>query len=494
MAKAILAGYNIDANTINLLYSINNKESSQNAVNPLEKRINKDSLTPETLSAAYARISRSADPIPELRRQAVLEVEKSRRSNQAIIFDLGHSSVAEHAVFNFDILNLSRLGVEFLERFRLASFTEKSQRYITLHGDYVLPDEIKNSTFEKSYKQLIDLQNQTYQKLHQQLLPYFKDKYPKMTEKKRDLNTLDGWAKEDARYVLSLATEAQLGMTVNARTLEYMIAASQSHPLAEIRDLGRQLYELVKEIAPSIVKYPQSTPFLEAMETIYSDSQTKINADSEVTEELNAVCWLNPDIGDKEVLQALGFSIDHLEFKRNTDFKKYETELKKIFGKMKMWDTPPRAFEWLDLKFELILSSSAFAQLKRHRMATLISQPYDISLGSTIPPSIKAINQEKVFDEVIRESETLYNELFKKIPVASPYVLTNAHRRRVLFKMNLREVYHFVRLRADAHAQWDIRKIAEKICDMLKSQLPVTGLLLSGKNHFDEVFRNLESS
>ena len=58
-----------------------------------------DHFTPETLSAAYARISRNPAPIPELRDKARKEVDKARRSNQAIIFGLGHSSVAEHAVF-----------------------------------------------------------------------------------------------------------------------------------------------------------------------------------------------------------------------------------------------------------------------------------------------------------------------------------------------------------------------------------------------------------
>ncbi len=83
-------------------------------------------LTPETVSAAYARISRSPRTVGELRASARLEVEKARRSNRAIVFDMGHSSVAEHAVFNLDITGISRLVVEEVERFRLCSYMEKS--------------------------------------------------------------------------------------------------------------------------------------------------------------------------------------------------------------------------------------------------------------------------------------------------------------------------------------------------------------------------------
>ena len=100
-------------------------------------------FTPETLSAAYARISRSPLPIDQLRKKACQDVEKARKSNQKIIFEMGHHSVAEHAVFNFDIMGVSRLALEEIERFRLASYTEKSQRYVTLEGDLVLPRELR---------------------------------------------------------------------------------------------------------------------------------------------------------------------------------------------------------------------------------------------------------------------------------------------------------------------------------------------------------------
>jgi thymidylate synthase ThyX len=67
--------------------------------------------SPETISAAYARISRDPRPISELRASAANALEKARSSNRTIIFEYGHGSVAEHAVFNFDILDLSGLPV-----------------------------------------------------------------------------------------------------------------------------------------------------------------------------------------------------------------------------------------------------------------------------------------------------------------------------------------------------------------------------------------------
>jgi thymidylate synthase ThyX len=115
----------------------------------------RDQVTPEILSAAYARISRSKKNVTELRAEARDEVAQARKSNETIIFEMGHSSVAEHAVFNFDIVGISRYLVETIQRSRLASFTEKSQRYVTLQGDFVMPQEIAGTPLEAEFNQLI---------------------------------------------------------------------------------------------------------------------------------------------------------------------------------------------------------------------------------------------------------------------------------------------------------------------------------------------------
>ena len=83
------------------------------------------------------------------------EVDAARRSNETIIFGLGHASVAEHAVFNLDILGVSRLAIEEIERMRLCSYTEKSQRYILLDEDFVVPEEIVDAGLGDAFRDLL---------------------------------------------------------------------------------------------------------------------------------------------------------------------------------------------------------------------------------------------------------------------------------------------------------------------------------------------------
>jgi thymidylate synthase ThyX len=155
---------------------------------------------------------------------------------------------------------------------------------------------------------------------------------------------------------------------------------------------------------------------------------------------------------------------------------------------MKSYDPPLREFENADLCFEVTISASCFAQLKRHRMATIICQDYDPNLGVTIPPTIHEIGMENRFMDMISQSEETYGRIKNVSPLAANYILTNAHRKRVAIKVNPRELYHISRLREDVHAQWDIRDTAQKMLRLGKQIMPLTLMLATGKDNFDSLY------
>jgi thymidylate synthase ThyX len=81
--------------------------------------------------------------------------------------------------------------------------------------------------------------------------------------------------------------------------------------------------------------------------------------------------------------------------------------------------------------------------------------------------------------------------LANRCPTAAEYVLTNAHRRRLLIGMNARELYHVSRLREDKHAQWDIRNISTKMLEQAKQVMPLTLLLTCGKHQYSEAYEEI---
>ena len=122
--------------------------------------------------------------------------------------------------------------------FLLCSYTEKSQRYITLDKDFVVPNEIKGTHLEDKFVGMVMEQNRAYFELFSKLRAYVFEKYPELSRDPKKHNLLEGWAKEDARYITSLATESQVGQTINARSLELMLRRFASHPCLRLRSLA----------------------------------------------------------------------------------------------------------------------------------------------------------------------------------------------------------------------------------------------------------------
>ncbi len=481
--KIILAGFNLDYETI----------KEMQAATP-----GAEHFTPETVSAAYARISRNPAPVNELRASARREVEKSRRSNQSIVFDMGHSSIAEHAVFNIDVLGVSRLLVEEIEKFRLCSYTEKSQRYVLLQDDFVTPREIREAGLAEAFMRIVKAQNAFYHRLYEGLLPWVLEENRELAAVPANRSMLEGWAKEDARYVLCLATEAQLGMTINTRNLELMLRRLAAHPLEEAKEYSRQLYDATKAIAPSLVRYTAATEFDRlTRDDVRGVAGTLIGRaglapETGLVEEVR-LAWATPD-ADNRTAAALLHAASRLPMEQclrvaaNLSPSDREALFMAAFRHMKAWDTPLREFENVDLQFDLVVSASCFAQLKRHRMATLVTQDYDPALDVTVPPSIAAIGMEKPFREMMARTEEMYETIRRSVPPAAPYILTNAHRKRVLMKMNARELYHIARLRADRHAQWDIRRLTEAMLTRAREAMPLTLMMAGGKDGFAELY------
>jgi flavin-dependent thymidylate synthase len=457
-----IAGYNIDKSLI-------------------EQLPNQNIATPETISAAYARISRSKKSVTELRETALQEVEKARASNENIIFEMGHSSVAEHAVFNFDIIGVSRYLVEVIQRTRLASFTEKSQRYVTLDGDYIIPKEIKGTTLEKDFNNIIAMQINLYNFLYESGKDYLEKNNFAGTQKE-----LYGKAKEDARYVLALATETQLGMTINARSISKLLRRLDAIDLMEAKELKQKIESLVKEIAPSLVRYTSASEYEKNVISYFPDIKHEYKT-------IDCALIQAPKHADREILKSMAFEKLGLSEKVLTEWVNGLDETDKadifnsFFAEMKSFDTVPRSFEIADFVFEFSISSCCFGQLKRHRMSTILRSDYHPDLGYVIPPFIQEINACDEIKIVMKSVNKLYEKLQKTKPGLGNYILTNAHRVNVVFKANLRELYHFSRLRSDKHAQWEIQELSQKIEMLVKDKAPLAASRMMGKDKFNSL-------
>ena len=110
----------------------------------------------------------------------------------------GHTSVLEHATANFKFENVSRTLTHQLVRHRIASYSQRSQRYVKENDfDFIVPPSIDNDIHAKEY---------------------YLDTVKKINDIYNILIEL-GIPKEDARYLLPNACTTTINLTFNFRSL-----------------------------------------------------------------------------------------------------------------------------------------------------------------------------------------------------------------------------------------------------------------------------------
>jgi thymidylate synthase ThyX len=278
-----------------------------------------------------------------------------------------------------------------------------------------------------------------------------------------------------------------MGMTINARNLEYVLCCFSDHPLQEIRDLGIALFKAVANLAPSLVKYTTRGLYPRQNSVDLSDTLPHAIAPDFSMSSGPCARLLNstPD-AERVVLQAISFSL----YRSVADSAvNLASAYRDIFRNMREHDQSPRELELASLTYEAEISASCFAQLKRHRMMTILTQPYWPSSGAIIPPSIRAIGGEDQFADLIQSTTKLAAELYADHPLLCPYLLTNAHKKRVTLHLSARELYHISRLRCDEHAQWEIRELAGQMLTQARELWPNLFMLACGKHEFESVYQ-----
>lgn len=183
---------------------------------------------PEKVVAAAARLCYSPDPIPELLEK--LDEEKTAAFIRKLR-SMGHLSPFEHISFQFSIDGVSRSLSHQLVRHRIASYSQRSQRYVKEAGfEFVTPPSIRRNpeALERFEKVMLTLQEE-YQTL------------------------LESVPAEDARYILPNACTTSLMATFNARSLfNFFEHRTCMRAQWEIRQMAEKMLGLVKEVAPSI--------------------------------------------------------------------------------------------------------------------------------------------------------------------------------------------------------------------------------------------------
>lgn len=197
----------------------------------LKVQLRNYSPNPDAVVASAAKVCYSNKSIDEIYQKLLEDPEENKKFVQKLV-DMHHESPLEHVSFTFSIEGVSRALTHQLVRHRLASYSQKSQRYVSeKQFEYVIPKTIQKKEEAKN--------------IFEHMMKSIQLAYDALT----DL----GIPKEDARYVLPNACETAIIVTMNARELiNFFGHRCCIRAQWEIRDASKLMLEQVKEVAPFI--------------------------------------------------------------------------------------------------------------------------------------------------------------------------------------------------------------------------------------------------
>lgn len=200
---------------------------------------------PEKVIATAAKLCYSSSDIESL--QQGLTPEKTEKFLD-LLFSLGHESPIEHVTFTFAIEGISRACSHQLVRHRIASYSQKSQRYVDeTQFDYVIPESIKSNPVARDvYNTLMSSIQLEYEAIREALIKDFVSQGMSQKDAEKKAN-------EDARFVLPNACETSIIVTMNVRSLfNFFKHRCCNRAQWEIRELAIEMYKLCENVSPNI--------------------------------------------------------------------------------------------------------------------------------------------------------------------------------------------------------------------------------------------------
>ena len=416
--------------------------------------------------------------------------ERARAFAEKYVLGYGHSSVAEHGVVHLALEDVSILASKLIEDARLASYTEKSTRYVAFDPSkvYYPPAVMANAKLAEEYAQTVQGLLEAYTGWTEDFVRQIQARTPR--SEKQSERAYEAASRATAfdllRYLLPAATHTNIGLTLNARALQHLITKLLSQPLAEGRELGERIKAEAQHMVPTLLKYADPSAYrAETGEAVALLTAKLLGEDfpvpdnGEVREERVSLVFSDPDAEDRLVAAILYGAAQRpmetlLARARALGQDAKEGVVDEYLRRRGRHEAPGRELERLSCTVEMTMDYGAYRDVQRHRMATQTTQGLTPALGFERPREFETFGYAGQYDKLMARSAAAYARLQDAGFVhEAAYALPLATRIRVLFTWNLREVTHFVELRSARQGHPSYRKIAQEVYRAVAASYPL---------------------
>jgi thymidylate kinase/thymidylate synthase ThyX len=444
-----------------------------------------DTLSPITIAAAMARLSRRGDDM----RVTILDefafaMGKDEKLLQRVITAYGDDSVQQLVGLHVVVENASNLLTKKLEWGRLAAYLEQSTRYIYFDQKnesgkyrYYTPDYLEKP-MQHAYNSVMDAIFGIYSAMVHQLTDYVRQESDTPVAE-RDVawqGATRAQACDAARAVLPVATTSTVGIFASGQALESLIMHLLSDELPEARVTGQKLLREARKIVPTFLERADKPERGGAAVAYRANTRAAVKelADKHLTAN-------HADAAQKPVDLTDVWPRNELDLVPDMLYEHSDQPLRAIRNQVAAWPyqqkadvftaymgerlnrrhRPGRALEKAHYSWDILCDYGIFRDLQRHRMVDdLAWQALTPRFGYDIPDLVEKAGLSDLFEQCFELSLQLYSALQQAgYTTEAQYATLLGHKMRWKITYNAREAFHFHELRTSPQGHPGYRKL-----------------------------------
>jgi thymidylate synthase ThyX len=253
-----------------------------------------------------------------------------------------------------------------------------------------------------------------------------------------------------------------------------------SHPLSEMNRIGRDMKDEVLKVIPTLVKYADRSHYIaetdKAMEE-FASGHTKTAEEARGQKSVTLVEY--DQEAENKIIASVIYKYSHEPYAqimkriRKMNQEEKERVFDEYMKRMGRHDPPMRELEHVYYTFDTLVDYGAFRDIQRHRICTQTNQPLTTANGYDVPQEIIDADLEKQFRAAMESARHAYEKISERFPKEAQYVIPLAYRKRTLFTWNLRELYHFIKLRSGKEGHISYRRVAWELYNEVKRVHPM---------------------
>lgn len=477
------------------------KEFLKDAVTSLNGNVYafSDEMSPVTIAAAMARLSRRAD---DMRITILDEFSNSTKKKdeallKRVITAYGDDSVQQLVGQHVVVEGASNLLTKKLEWGRLASYLEQSTRYIFFDQKdeqgrykYVIPSSLKGSAFT-SYVEINDQIFDIYSSMVRELTEYVRSNSD-VPEAERDMawkGATKAQACDAVRPVLPVATKATVGIFASGQALESLIMHLLSDELVEARETGEKMLTESRKVLSTFLEradkperggaaiaYRANTR--EAMKQLAEEKLPQSYATETEPVELNNYSPKNEfDLVADMLYEHSSLPLRDIQNEvAQWSYADKEEVFKSYMGeRLNRRHKPGRALEKAHYSWDLVCDYGIFRDLQRHRMVEdLVWQQLTPRYGYDVPQLIEDAGLTEQFEKCFDLSLKLHSMLIESgYEYEAQYATLLGHKMRWKISYNARQAFHFHELRTTPHGHPGYRKLVRQMHEKVAEKHPL---------------------